>query len=206
MRRLALALVLSLLATVASAQTVNFEILGTANSAVTVANTTTATALFSFQIPPRIFGNFERPIYGADALHVRGLGTITTDNTLTPISGQPVNIGCNYGGSTASITLLNASTQAAISNGLSASPIILDVWLRTSSTQAPILSGRLMIPGASATSVNGGVTKAANVWAAQTTGTTNVGALQTLTCIWQWASAATTNSVTLTHAIAVVGD
>lgn len=204
MRRLiALALLLAL-PVVASAQTLSQgSVLNRATTAVTVANTTTGTTLYSTTIPAALFQNFTPTQAGATALHLRLLGSISTNPSAGSVGN--LNIGCNYGGTTATISLANG---LLLTQNLSSAVLFLDLWLRTNTSGAPLLTGRLHIPAASITSVNGGVTSngPGQVQAAQVTGTTSITSPQTLACAAQWASAAATNTLTISTGVLVVGD
>jgi len=163
-------------------------------TAVTVANTTTATALFSTTIQPLLFQNMRQRLVGASSLHVKLLGTVTTNVASGGVGN--INVGCNYGGSAASISLVNAS---ALTANLTTQPVVLDLWLGRQGTGlvSPVLQGRLTVQNAATTEL---------VYSAAVVGTTSMTAAQTLTCVWQWASAATTNSLTINHGRLLVGN
>lgn len=198
MRRLIRAgLVLLLLAACASsaqAQQVPTRSGGIADlvtASVSATNTTLATTLYSKVISPNYFSNFASPIPGSGSLHLRMLGTIST--AATP---GTLNIGCNYGGTTATIAVANAFTLAA---SLNAAPVTLDVWLANvnpapTSTGSQILMGRLAVVGASATET---VSNAAVI------GTTVPTVNQTLTCAVQWGLA--TGSLIIWNSLLHVG-
>lgn len=198
MRRLTrAALVLVLLAACASAveaqqvPTRSGGIADLVTASVSATNTTLATTLYSKVIPANFYSNFAAPIPGSGSLHLRMLGTIST--AATP---GTLNIGCNYGGSTATIALANATTLTA---SLNAVPVMIDVWLANvnpapTSTGSQILSGRLAVVGASATET---VTNAAVI------GTTVPTVNQTLSCAVQWGLA--TGSLIIWNSVLHVG-
>ena len=164
-------------------------IINLAETAVTIANSTTATTLYSTSIPATYYGNLFQPFRGARALHLKMLGTVTTN---APSGGVgTTNLGCNYGGSTATISLVNGS---ALTANLSAVPLMLDLWVRASGT-GQFLYGRLNVQSAATTLIP---------YAATVLGTTSMTAPQTLICTWQWASASTTNSVTINAAMLAI--
>ncbi len=165
-----------------------------ARTAVTVANTTTATTLYSFSVPARLFQQFRQPQPGAQALHLKLLGTLTTNPSASGVGN--VSIGCNYGGTTASIALVNA---VAFTANLSSVPLTLDLWVRQQGTAlaTPVVQGALQLYRTAGT---------LDAWGASVVGTTSLNAAQTLTCVWQWASASTTNSLTINHGILVTGE
>jgi hypothetical protein len=203
-RRIALLTALGLLAAMpAFAQSPGIGgVVATSAASVSVVNTTTSTALFSFSIPPRFYANFAPSIQGGQYLHTRSLGSISTN----PATGSvgTINMGCNFG-TGASITMLNA---AQMTQNLASTPIILDLWVRITGANAELIEGLLNIPGASPTSVNGGVTTTGPILtsAVNPSGTTVTGQVNTLACNWQWASGSTSNGITINHTIAVVGD
>ncbi len=151
-------------------------------ASVTATNIATAVPIYSYAVPASLVqGNFA-------PLHVQLLGTLTT-NVASGAVGT-VNVGCNFGGSTATITLVNA---IAFTANQSASPLKLDLYLTGySASQANgvtvNLAGRLGIVQAAGTET---------VYSAQVDGTTAVNVAQTLVCNWLWASAATTNSLSI---------
>lgn len=194
MRRVLIALVLTLaLAVPATAQQqLNVypgAIVNIAGTAVTIANSTTATSMYSTTVPALYFSQFAQPFRGAGALHLKLLGTVTT-NVASGAVGT-TNLGCNFGGTTATISLVNGS---ALTANLSAVPWFLDLWVRQQGTGQVVL-GNLEIQSAATTRIP---------YMASVVGTTSILAPQTLTCVWQWASAATTNSVTINHAVLAI--
>lgn len=164
-------------------------------TATTIGNTATATNIFSYNIPARFLEQFRQPFVGAGALHVKLLGVVSTN----PGSGTGVgnlNVGCSYGGSTASIALVNALNLPPT---LSSAPFQIDLWLRTQgSTPSPVLFGRAEFQtlAASVTSVN----------MASVVGTTSTASANNLNCIWAWASASASNTATINHSLLVIGE
>lgn len=191
-RLIALVLPLLLVAPVAAQQQLNVypgNIVNRTTSAVTVATDNTAGTLFSWTIPRTFLAQFARPFVGAGALHVKMLGTITTQ----ALEVGPANMGCNFGGTTATISLVNGATLTA---SLSAVPWFADLWVRQLST-GEIVQGNLEIQ----TAVNTRVPFMTRV-----TGTTAITSPQTLACAWQWASASHSNSFIMHNATLVVGE
>jgi tryptophan-rich sensory protein len=168
------------------------------NTAVTVANTTTAGTLYSKTISPRYFQNLKQPLVGAAALHLKLLGTLTTNPGVG--SAGNINVGCNYGGATASIALVNAKAPP---QSLTNSPFLLDLWVRQqgTNTASEFVMGRLEIASVAGINLQDSAT-----FMAATTGTTSVTANQTLTCAWLWGSAAATNSITVNSAVLSIGE
>jgi hypothetical protein len=167
-------------------------VLNKASTAVTVGNTTTGTTLYSFTVPTATWANFTSQQYGATNLHLKLIGSVSTNPSTGGVGN--INVGCNYGGTTATISLANGIAPTA---NLVAAPVFLDLYLRTTSTGAPQLAGLLQTVSAAGTSFTSG---------AVVVGTTSITAPQTLTCAWQWASAAATNTVTISTGVLVVGD
>ena len=122
MRRLiALALLLSLALAVPATAQMNLNkwpsgILDRTTAAVTIANSATATTMYSYYVPANISQNLRGTIPGGGALHLTLVGLLTTN----AYSVGNTNIGCNFGGTTATISLVNASAFTA---GLSAIPV-----------------------------------------------------------------------------------
>lgn len=199
-----LALVLALaLAAPASAQ-----VLGLGESlpgsyrpgSVSVVNTATAGIIYSVSVPASVFGQFKGRGRGAARLHVSLLGYLSTHNTTDSVAR--VNVGCNYGGANATLALLNAFTWP---KGLSSVPLTIELWLASNSgSNGQILFAQL------ATATNTNITvatgNAQNTMMALVIGTVDMNVNQTLTCSWQWASAAALNGVTISNGITVVGD
>lgn len=163
-------------------------------ASVAVTNTTTATSIYSFVVPAGMAQGAYAP------LHLKLVGRLTTN---APAGGVgTVNLGCNYGGTSASIALSNA---LAPSVNLTAMPIQIDLWLSGYSTRTAgingWLQGRLEYATVAATAATAPVVLAAGVDSTTSPGTSN-----TLTCIWQWASASATNSLVITNGKLVAGD
>lgn len=199
MRRLialgiALALLAAPLVSHAPAQPVLLGPGGLVNSSgasVSVTNTTTATSLYSYTIPASLTqGNFS-------PLHLKLVGTVTTNVSAGGVG--TLNVGCNYGGSTASISLVNAVSLTA---GQVAQPWTIDLWLSgytdlQSNGIKEYLQGRMGLVQAAATET---------VYSVGVAGTTAVSSPQTITCVAQWASASATNSLVVQNGKLVVGD
>src|SRR5262249_50747455 len=100
--RLALVLIVALAGLVALAAPVAAQLVGPGgllnqtSASVAITNSSTATSLYSFQIPAGLTQLSGPP------LHLKLLGTLSTS-----IFPGAVNLGCNWGGSTASIALVN---------------------------------------------------------------------------------------------------
>lgn len=159
-------------------------------STITISNTTTATTLYTTTVPVRYFQNLRQPFAGAGSLHLSLLGTITT----APQPGA-ANLGCNFGGSTASIALVNGAT---ITGAISSAPFILDLWVRTQTATVPFVMGRLHVQTVAGTTIL--------PFSAAVVGTTSLTAAQTLVCTWQWGSANSTNSLTINSGALMVGE
>ena len=160
-------------------------------ASVTAVNTATAVPIYLYAVPPGLVqGNFA-------PLHVRLQGLLST-NVATGAVGT-VNVGCSYGGTTATLTLVNAVSFTANQTN---SPLTLDLYLTGySASQANgiivNLSGRLGIVQAAGTET---------VYATQVDGTTAVNIAQNLRCDWLWASAATTNSLVIKNGSLILGN
>jgi hypothetical protein len=195
-RTLALALALALWAApfAVHAQPVLYGPGGLVNSSgasVSVTNTATATSIYSYSVPGgMVQGNFA-------PLHLRLVGVVSTN----PSSGGVGNfdVGCNFGGSTASIALVNAGT---LDNGLSSAPIMIDLFL-TGYTAVQANGVKESLQGV--LNYQSGTATQPKQYSAQVQGTTAL-STQTLTCIWKWASAATTNSLIIYNGRLSAGD
>lgn len=155
-------------------------LINSSGASVTITNSTTATSIYSYTVPGGLVqGNF-------NPLHLKLIGLVTTN----PSSGGVgnINVGCNFGGTTASVALVNA---AALDANMTSTPIEIDVWLSgytaaQSNGIKEYLQARMNYQSATA--------QTPKQFAAGVAGTTALSA-QTITCVWQWASAATTNSL-----------
>jgi hypothetical protein len=90
---------------------------------------------------------------------------------------------------------------AALTANLSSAPLRLDLWLRqptATNTATPFLLGRMDVVTVQGTT--------ALPFSAAVSGTTSMTSNQTLTCVWQWASAAATNTVTINSGVLLVGE
>src|SRR5436190_9991990 len=87
-------------------------------ASVPVTNTAAATTLYSYVVPAGLAQNAYAP------LHLKLLGVVTTNLG----SGQvgAMNIGCNYGGTTATLAIVNALT---LPGTLTRVPWMIDVWV-----------------------------------------------------------------------------
>ena len=172
---------------------------GNAAASVSVVNTATAGTLYSVTVPATIFQQFATGQRGATRLHTKLVGYLSTHSTTDSVGR--VNLGCNFGGSTATIALLNAFTWP---KGLSSVPMTIDLWLAADSAgTGQVLFGQL----ATGQNTNSDATRnEQNTIMALVVGTTGMNANRTLTCSWQWASAAALNGVTISNGITVVGE
>ncbi len=198
MRRLLnLITALVLLPGVATAQVLGLgEVLpgGNAPASVSVVNTATATTIYSVTVPAKVFGQFKGSARGATRLHMNLIGY------LSAASGGRMNLGCNYGGATATIALINGLT---FDGALSSVPFVIDVWLAANSAgTGQVLWGRW----ATLSNVNiAASVSGMNSGAALVIGTTSMATNQTLTCIAQWAAASTGSSLTISNGVTAVG-
>jgi hypothetical protein len=159
-------------------------LLNNTTASVAVTNTTTSTSIYSYTIP----AGFTQLNFAP--LHLVLLGRLTT------------NVGCNYGGATASIALVNG---AAPPQSLTNSPVKLDLWLTGYAAQGTAingwLEGSLTIASVAGINLNN-----AALFMAGTDVKTTSGAPNTLACSWMWGSAAATNSLVITNGHLVVGN
>jgi len=169
-----------------------------APSAVTVSNTTTATTLYSQVLPAVVSERGSSLQVGATAIHVKLIGTISTNPGIG--SAGSVNLGCNYGGSTATITLINALT---LDGSLSLQPYTIDLWLRQQGS-SQILQGRWELVNPTRTS--GSQIATTTTTSATVTGTTSMSAAQTILCTLQWASTGASNSWVVNNGLMVIGE
>lgn len=167
-------------------------VLNSSGASVTISNSAADTVIYAYAVPAGFYQRNFAP------LHVRLLGRLST-NVATGAVGA-VNVGCNFGGSTASIAVVNA---VSFTQNLSNVPFQLDLWIvGASSTQAngiqQNLSGRFGIVQSAGTET---------VHSAQVDGTTSPNlSSQQILCTWKWSSAATTNSVSILNGKTVVGE
>jgi hypothetical protein len=132
-------------------------------------------------------------------LHLVLTGRVTTAQGVG--STGNINVGCNYGGATASIALVNAQT---LPGSLVAAPVKLDLWLSGYGTQATAINGWLQ--GQLAVSNTQVQNASQSMFNAATDVLTTPGAPNTIACSWMWGSAAATNSLVITNGHLVVGN
>lgn len=163
-------------------------------ASVAVTNTVAATTLYTYQVPAGLAQNAYAP------LHLKLLGVVTTNQGVAAVGAM--NIGCNYGGTTASIALSNGQT---LTSGLSRAPWMLDLWVtgysgaNATTAITGSLQGRFAVGSGSASVATESVTNA------QVDMTTPQNVNQTLVCSMQWGSAAATNSLIVTNGVLVQG-
>ena len=160
-------------------------------ASVTAVNSNAAVQIYGYSIPASLFqGNFA-------PLHVRMTGVLGTN--VADSSVGTVNMGCNFGGSTATLTLINA---VAFTANQSDSPVTIDLYLSGySATQSNgttvAFSGRVGIVQAAGTET---------VYSDAVDGTTARNVAQNLVCNWRWASASTTNTLIIKNGSLIVGN
>lgn len=166
-----------------------------------VNNTVAETALFTYTVPAGLTqGNYA-------PLHLRLLGVVTTNQGVGATGAM--NVGCNFGGSTASLAMANGFT---LPGSLVRAPLTMDVWLNgyqgaaASTSITGAIQGRMTVgltqlsSGASA-----GIASEA-VLNSQADSTTRQNTSQILTCVMRWGSAATTNNLIITNGVLVQGN
>jgi hypothetical protein len=195
LKRCAVLVALLLLSPVAATAQVylspNAQVISTGASA-NATNTSGAVTLFTYSVPSSLLqGNFS-------PLHLRMVGQLSTN--INDAAVGTVNAACNFGGTTASIMLLNSSTATPAWNTLRGSltnaPLTIDVWLN--GYAAPQSNGIIesIIGRMEVASVTATATQSPMVFASSTSaGTTAVTSAATLACTWQWTSASATNSI-----------
>lgn len=170
-------------------------------ASVTCTNTTAACTLYSTTVPAGLMATgsiaSSTTIGTPPGLHLIMLGTLNT-----PSSGQigTINLGANFGGSTATLTLLNGHTPAP-PGALTTVPIQIDVWISdiaTATTANTVwLRGRVAYVAASGTET---------VVNSQVLGTTALNVAQTLAVNWNWGSASNTNALNLYNQQLIIGN
>jgi len=169
-------------------------LMNTSTASVAVTNTVAATTLYTYTVPP---GFVQR---AAAPLHLALVGRITTNQGVSSVGAA--NLGCNYGGTTASIALANAYTFNA---SMVAQPVKIDLWLNQYATQGTAingwLQGRLEVANTQTTTFS-----SATIMNAGVDSTTLNTTPQVITCVFQWGSAAATNSLVITNGKLIVGD
>lgn len=172
------------------------------SASVSAVNTVSAIPVFSYAVPGGLYAtgsntNIVPPVRTPPVLHYTARGTINTNASPGQIGA--INFGANFGGSTATIALLNAHTPAA---ALTNTPIRVDVWVTPLATaigaNTVVVQGRVSYVGASSTET---------VVNSTVLGTTLLNApSQTLAVNWQWGSATNTNSVTFYGQQLIIGN
>lgn len=193
----------------------------TVGASVTVINESTARTLFTASIPAAV---------SQYPLHVRLYGVISTSGAGTGTAGDQstgaVLLTANYGGATASLTVLNCcgfTSRGGVSWGYASAPVVIDVYMRplatseitsggvttyTNASKSQFLAGTIEIASANTPNGSGTTTGNTNITAGGSArfgngtviGTTDMTAAQTFAINWQWASAAAGNGLILNHA------
>ena len=171
-------------------------VIAQSGASVSCTNTTTACTLWTYTIPQGFFATARQtnqtPAVGVSPpLHLSMRGLLTT-NTGTGVTGT-LNVGVNFGGTTATIALVNGYT---VLDNYSNRPVFLDVWLQPLATAVSAntmtLYGTLRV-GADATT--GTVLLATETsFNASVIGTTTLNVARTLAVNWLWGSASQTNA------------
>jgi len=168
------------------------SLVNSSGASTSATNVSTANTLYTYTVPAGLLqGNFQ-------PLHLRLVGQLTTN----PYSVGGVNVACSFGGTTASVMLLNTSTAtplwAAMVQGLTAAPVAWDVWVTGyGATQSNGIFESIM----SRIKISSQATTNSITYASVTgAGTTALTSAQTLLCTWQWSSASATNSIIIYNA------
>lgn len=209
---LALALCLALLpitpaaaqyATIGPGGVVNFS-----TASTTCVNTATACTLYSYTIPQGLVATMSLApatatttvpnILTSPPLHFTARGLLSTQS-----SPGTLNVGVNFGGSTATLALVNGITPIA---SLVQQPVTLEVWL------APLITGtdtgaNTVVMSARLAYQNGTTIALASetTFNAAVLGTTSVRSAQTLSILWRWTTASNTNAISLHQRLLQVG-
>lgn len=217
LQRTALALLLLAAGVVPAAAQTTFPIIGPGGvvdfntASTTCVNTTASCALYNATIPTGLVATSpasnmaaanppstpSQAVRTPPPLHLQLRGTLTT-----PSGGQigTINAGANYGGTTATIALLNAHTPVP-PGALSGVPIQIDVWYVPLATaigaNTGTLSGRVAYSAAAATET---------VINSFVVGTTRSDQPFDLNVSWLWGSGSNTNSLTIFNKTLVIGN
>lgn len=175
----------------------------------TCVNTATACTLYSYTIPqglmatgtiaPATATTTVPNISTSPTLHFVGRGVLSTQS-----SPGTLNVGVNFGGSTATLALVNGITPVA---SLSNQPVTLEVWVNPLVTgtdtgaNTVVLSARLAYQNGATAALASETTFNANV-----VGTTSVRSAQTLSILWRWTTASNSNAITLYQRTLGVGN
>jgi hypothetical protein len=161
---------------------------------VTVFNSTTATSLFNVSLPSA---------YAALPLHLKLVGSITTNGAGTGVTGiqstGPVLLTMNYGGSTASVTIMNT---AALNWGYASAPVQIDIFMRprgATDTLTQFVAGTFSVASAAATPTQ--------LFGGTVQGSTNpLTGPKNFTVNWQWASGSAGNGIRIESGLLMIGN
>lgn len=186
-------------------------------ASVTAVNTTGAVTLYSYQIPPGFVATGTRgnAVVAGPPLHLGLVGLLTTNQGVG--AAGAINIGVNYGGSTATIALANARV---LDGSMTNVPVTIDVWLSPIATPAninatPTGQNTVLLTGQIAYASNLGASTVVGIPAnfatvtslnAGVIGSTKLNVAQTLSVIWQWASGSNSNSFSVYRGTLRQGD
>ena len=178
-------------------------IIAYSTASITSANTTGEYTMWSYTIPQGFMGtssatNQTPPVRSSLPLHLVMLGNISTAGPASGNgSGIPLSIGVNFGGTTATMSLVN---NIPITNGMAARPMRLDVWLApiatTGTTNTVYMTGKLSFYPAANGAIVPTVGATETAFNATVIGTTSIQTAQTLAVNWRWGTASTTNAGT----------
>ncbi len=127
-----------------------------------------------------------------------------------------VNIGVNFGGGSSGVASLALANAWLPQQNLATVPVQLDVWMSpvatATSTSIPgagpcffYVSARLHVATTSSTGVLGAANTILDAHTCGTSGGAFLASAQNLNVIWQWASAAATNSLTIYRGVLKYG-
>lgn len=190
-------------------------------ASVSAANTLSSVRLFEYNVPAGLYATGSRSsvqgtvtltnvVVAPASIHLRLLGSLQTNQGVGSVGN--LNLGANFGGSTATIALVNAR---APQHSLSAVPLQIDVWVQpiaTATTGNTVwLTGRVTWGLESVGDADQNHGSAANAtittFNASVLGTTSLqNAVTNLVVNAQWGSASRTNSLNIYSGVVKIGE
>jgi hypothetical protein len=169
-------------------------------ASTTCVNTATACTLYTYTIPqglvatgtiaPATATTTMPNVSTSPPLHFVARGVLSTQST-----PGTINVGVNFGGSTATLALVNGVSPTA---SLALTPVTLEVWVSPVKTATDTAANTVVVNARLAYQVGTAIGTASEVtFNANVVGTTSVRSAQALSVLWRWTTASNTNAITL---------
>lgn len=182
-------------------------------ASLSVNNLTTAYCVFCYTVPAGFMAtstanNQVPPRMTTLPLKYTMVGTISTQaSAIGTGTAIPLSIGINWGGSTATFSMINNSVMQ---QGMSAVPYTLEVWATpiatTGSANSVFLRGRFTHGQNGTGSSPAGANASEAVWNGSVIGTTDFRTQQQFAVNVQWGSQSTTNAFVIYERVLSIGN